>query len=511
VKAPWWLAALGPLALAAALRVPWLGAMPTPCGDEGNWALLGLRLSQGLRAGLPSEAAFVTTAFAWMIAGAFRVLGASFASARAVPVAATLLAVAAVVRLSERRREGVAIALVVALHPWSVLWSRTVSVPYALSLSLAVVGPLAWLDALRTRSPWRLLFASQLLGVALHFSPLALVPIGAVALWTAQHRVAWRHAPIALSGLVHAAPIVSGALVAMRVGRQVTPPLQVPLAERLSTLVAMLLGDVSGTSTAAHFAGCAPWVTRLGALVALAVIVGAMARARESALSRFAAMHLALACVGVPLLLVPARAWSMPVIDADRYGFALVAPVALAVGALASSSRAWRAVALAYVLWLAGVTAGVAHHFARGGGGDLGLFVAHNGGRYRGWQVAQGRRPLPEMLRDDALAAASGEPAVIAYTDYAFHALRFSLAVRGNDAGLTHAIGWPAARPGARVFFVTWRDETFARGYRPRRVVAARRADERRIVAEYDDARVVRQYVMADGTPLCALWSARAR
>ena len=511
MKAPWWLAALGPLALAATVRVPWLGAMPNPSGDEGNWALLGLRLSQGLRAGLPSDAAFVTTAFAWMIAASYRVLGASFASARAVPVAATLLTVAAVVRLCERRREGVVIALVVALHPWSVLWSRTVSVPYALSLSLAVVGPLAWLDALRTKSPWRLFFASQLLGLAMHFSPLALVPIGAVALWTLKHRVAWRHLPLALSGLLHAAPIVSGALVAMRVGRQVTPPLQSPLTERLSTLVAMLLGDVAGTSTATHFAGCAPWVTRLGAVVALVVIVGAIARARESALSRFAALHLALACVGVPLLLVPARAWSMPVIDADRYGFALVAPVALAVGALASSSRAWRGVAFAYVLWLAGVTAGVAHHFVRGGGGDLGLFVAHGGGRYRGWQVARGRRALPEMLRDDALAAARGEPAVIAYTDYAFHALRFSLAVRGNDAGLTHAIGWPAAQRGARVFFVTWRDETFARGYRPRRVVAARRAEERRIVGQYDDARVVRAYVMADGTPLCALWSARAR
>lgn len=58
---------------------------------------------------------------------------------------------------------------------------------------------------------------------------------------------------------------------------------------------------------------------------------------------------------------------------------------------------------------------------------------------------------------------------------------------------------------------MTWRDETFARGYRPRRVVAARRAEERRIVGQYDDARVVRAYVMADGTPLCALWSARAR
>ncbi len=504
-----WIVTAAVLALAAALRIPWLGAVPTPSGDEGNWALLALRLSQGARAGLPADAAFVTSAFARMIALAFTLLGPSFASARAVPVAATLAAVAAAVRLCERRREGVTVALVLALHPWSVLWSRTVSVPYALSLSLAVVGPLAWLDALRARSPWRVFVASQLLGAAMHFSPLALVPMGACALWAWRERMPARLAPAALSGAAHFAPVISGVLLALRTGRQGSPIAHEPLVDRLASMTAMLLGDIAGTSTAAHFAGCAPWATHTGALVALAVAASAFAHARRDALSRFAALHLALACAGVPLLLVPARAWSMPVIDADRYGFALVAPVALAAGAMVSSRA--RLVALAYVAWLACVTAGVAHHFARGGGGDLGLFAARGGGRYRGWQAPRERRPLPDMIRDAALAEARGEPLVIAYGDYAFHAVRFSLAVRGNDAGLTHSFQRVAAPRGRRVLFVVWSDAAFAPGFEPASVPEANRALRERIKSGYDGLRRVRAFAMPDGTPLCELWSARAR
>ncbi len=192
----------------------------------------------------------------------------------------------------------------------------------------------------------------------------------------------------------------------------------------------------------------------------------------------------------------------MPTIDADRYGFALVAPLALALGGLASeASRRSRGAALASVVGASLVTAAMLLG-ARGAGGDRGLFVARGGGAYRGWQAPREGAALPDLLRDAVIDDARGAPAVLTYDDYAFHAARFSLAARGGHA-VTHAIGGPAAPDGRAVYRVLWDEAAFAPGYEP----AAVRADNARRRTE--GGRVVRRFVTASGRGLCELRAIR--
>ncbi len=491
------------LALGLALRAPRLGAWPSPAGDEGNWALLGLRLHQGIDARLSPDAAFVTTAFGRLIATSFALFGASWASARMVPVAAVLVGAAASAWWCARlghARAGAVVALVLAVHPWSVVWSRTVSVPYALSLALSVTGPLAWLDATRTRSPWRMLLAAQLLGAGLHFSPLAALPIAACALHSfGTERPRGWSLVAALSGALHGVPVAMGALVAARVGAHAAA-LGIPFGAMVAGALRMMLGHLAGTSSAAHASGLAPPWMLLGAACAYVVVAYVAACARHP-LTRFARWYLAIALVGLPVMLSPGRAWHMPTIDADRYGFALVAPLALALGGLASeASRRARAVAGASLAGVALVTAAMLLG-ARGVGGDRGLFVARGGGAYRGWQCPREGAALPDLLRDAVIADARGAPAVIAYDDYAFHAVRFSLAAR-SDHAVTHAIG-ARVDDGRAVYRVLWDDAAFASGYEPA-VVRAANAQRRA-----EGGRVVRRFVTAAGRGLCELRAIR--
>ncbi len=489
------------LALGALLRLPYLGAWPSPAGDEGNWALLGLRLSQGVDARLPPDAAFVTTAFGRLIAAAFALLGPSWAAARLVPVAGLLLGAAAAARWCVRLGHAPAaapVALALAVHPWAIVWSRTISVPYALSLALAVAGPLAFLDARRTRSPWGMLLAGQLLGLGLHFSPLAALPIAACALdsFGPERPRGWSLAA-ALAGGLHGLPVAAGALRAARVGAQSAGPGEA-LPAMLLGAGRMMLGQLAGTSTAAHAVGLDPPAMALGATAA-AALLGYLAAGARHPLTRFARRYLAVALVGLPLLLRPGRAWHMPTIDADRYGFALVAPLALALGGLAcEASRRARGVAAAALAGAALVTLATLLG-ARGARGDRGLFVARGGGAYRGWQCPREGAALVDLLRDEALADARGAPAVLAYDDYAFHALRFSLAARSGHA-VTHALGAEDFPSGRRVYRVVWADAAFAPGFEP---AAVARANARRRAA---GGVVLRRFTTASGRPLCELW-----
>ena len=465
------------VALALALRLPWLGAMPTPCGDEGNWPLLGLSLSRGLPASLPPDAGFVSTAFAWLIAGSFRVFGPSFMAARLVLVVG-LLACAAGGALLLRRGPALAFAAVLLLHPWSVAWSRTASVPYALSLGLGALGCVAWWSALRARSTVGTLLAAQCLGVSFHFSPLAALPALTCALWTLapgqrralRGRALWASA---VAGALHLVPLVRGVLAVPRGA-------STHHGGRLIDAARMMIGDLSGASTLRHFAGISDAAEALAAAAWIALVAASARAVWRDPLGRFAALGLAVSAVGLPLLLAPARAWSMPTIDADRYGFALLVPWALWCAAWARSQPK-RATIGAAGLALA-MTAVMASHFLWGGGVDLGLDVARGGGRYRGWQVARERVALPVLVRQAVLEDARGTNAVVTWDDYAFHPVRFVDVAAGDDR-VRHAWAGAPLPTGRRVYRVVSGNGTVATGWR-----------------------LVRRWRMADGTPLATLW-----
>ncbi len=507
--------------LALALRAPWLGAVPTPSGDEGNWAWYGFDLYEGRPAALAPEARFVSMAFAWMIAGAYKLLGPSFASARAVLVAGVVAAVAAswaLLRRLDLPRAAVAVAALVAVHPWSVLWSRTVTVPYALAFSLAVVGPLAWLDALRTRSPWRVFVASQLLGAAMHFSPLALVPMGACALWARRERMPARLAPAALSGVVHVAPLLAAGVGAARVYDGRPRYYFTQLGLRVYVYLRTVLGGIDGEATLRHFTGTQwPLGPELAlAAVTVAVTVFALRPARDAppaqrSLARYAALHLGLALVGLPVILAPARPWNLPAIDAERYAFVALAPFALAVGALAERAARGRALAAAVVAYLALVpTARAAQHLLAGGSPDRGFYTLAGGGGYRGWKVVRERECVPFAIAREVDRLRHGAPAHVVMADYAWHPLHMARAMDRWAWDVTDITKYPLpARPGVLHVFVVWSGGLFAPGFGPREWVDANeRLRALMRSGAFTGLRRVRVFTQPDGSPLFELWAA---
>jgi len=509
-----------PLALALALRLPWLGSTPNPSGDEGNWTWIAWNLHVGRPAALPPDARFVPMTFARLIAAAYAVLGASFASARAVLVVGLslgLLAAWALARRLDAPRAAGAVALTLALHPWSVAWSRTVTVPYALSLALAVVGPLAWMDALRTRSPWRMLFAAQLLGAGLHFSPLAALPIAACALHSfgTERPRGWSLAA-AVSALAHVAPLAVAAAGAARGNLGRPRHLFTELPRRLYVFARAVLGSLDGEATLRHFTGTqlplVPELLLAGATAALLVVAlapPASAPQPSRALARMARFQLAAALVGLPLLLAPARPWNLPGVDAERYGFVVVAPFALALGALAervTAARHLAAVALVVTALLP--TARGVWFFARGGSADRGSYTLAGGGGYRGWKVARERVSLPVLIRREVDRARAGRPATIVVADYAFHPLHFVNVEGGSPTVDVTKFPLPE-RPRELHVFVRWSEGLFAPGFTPRdsidgneRLTALLRSPA------FEGARRLRVFVQPDGSPLCELWAA---
>lgn len=470
-------------AVALALRLPLLGAFPGIAGDEANWALYARAAAHGLPVRLTADAAFVTELFAWLLAPAARVAEGSWAALRAVPALAVVLSALAA-RALGGPRAGRAMALALAVHPWSVLWSRTVSVPYALSLCCAVIGPLLLLDA-HARARWGRAFAGwQLLGLSLHFSPLGAPTMAFCGLATLRAR--WRPWGAMLLGAAHGLFVVRGVLAVPHAARQGA---SVGLARGAMGALRMIAAQLSGVSSLRHVAGASRVLELAGAAVVLAVVLGAM---RAESLGRKALALLLASCVALPVMLVPARAWSMPTIDADRYGFAVLAPMVLLLGAMASSrDRAARWSAWAMVACCAVGTAALAAHAWRGGGGDLGLRVADGGGRYRGWQRPAGGGAVVDRAIDAVMRDARGQRAVIAYQDYAFHAIRARTVGR---AGVRHRFGEPDARDGERVYWLLYRDEAFARGAMNAQIALRRRVRDA-------GTRVVTGWAMPDGTP----------
>jgi hypothetical protein len=476
--------ALGVLALALALRLPWLGELPSPAGDEANWFDLARRLALGQPASLPLEASFVTTLFARLASVPVRLLGPSYGAARLVPaLGVSLCACLAFAELWRRRhrRAALLVGLGVALHPWPLFWSRTVAVPYALCLCIAILGPLAWLAALgldpaarrSRRRTLALVLAAQGLVLGLHFSPLGAIPIVACGLVTLGRRHRWLLTTpgpwLALLGLLaHALPLLQAAL---QVAHAVSGPApHAPLAERLGHYALVLLDGNSGQATVRHVAaasGPGLWLGRLIVLGALVIAGAQLARARRQAplaataraertgdealspsvLGPCALLHLGLAAVRLMAMLGPARSWWQPRIDAERYLCAVLAPALLLGGAalqsVTSSGRAAACLALALAVFFKTPYFSVVYSLAWQGGPDAGLLVERGGG-WRGWKVAEvapapgeGRaiRGVPQLLLGEAERLADGRAVVLVLDDcFGFESVRPLVGLRPPGA-----------------------------------------------------------------------------
>lgn len=516
--------------VAAALRVPWLGAIPSPAGDEGNWALTALALSRGHAAGLSPDAGFVSLFFAHSIAISFRIFDPSFSAARAVLVAGAISGLIAVYFVSRPllgARSAALMAFALAVHPWSVAWSRTVSVPYALALPLSLVGVLSLVRAVHSRhkaskgSVWSMALGFQCLGAGLHISPLGLIPWAVSLTWlclpgqrdSLRRPSTWLSAAL---GSLHAIPMISGIFAMPPTARQ--PGVALSPSALASALRAML-GQLDGQATVNHFVGAPPFFELTLGLVFSLFFVSLWRSQKpprrpssktphddntaphtgdlDQNLSRLALVWLAISIVALPAMLVPARAWSMPTIDSDRYGFVLVAPFVVALGATASRHATVVFVTLAS---LSLSTVFMAARFTLGGGPDKGLLTSLGGGNYRGWRVPRERRPLAQMVHDTVSHLGGG---VIAYDDYAFHVIRFVNSVSG-DRRITHSLDRHRFAENTRVFVLVWSPGLFSPGYAPAATARYQLSWPERY--RLGNLHRVYRWVQPDGSPLCELW-----
>ncbi len=241
----------------------------------------------------------------------------------------------------------------------------------------------------------------------------------------------------------------------------------------------------------------------------LCVAAVVLAVRRRDPLARVATAAFVSSLVALPLVLARGRAWHLPTIDAERYGFVLVAPFALLLGSLAQSRRraesALAFAALACVLALG--TAPLAYGSLALGGPDRGLDVRDDGGAYRGHRASIERgEPLAEQVVAAVRAHALGSPALLVYRDYAFHPVGLAM-YRDDPAGvLRRARAVPAQlREGERVYALAWAPEAFAPEYAPRAFVEANDA-LRAMVRASPGAAMVRAWRQPDRAPLLELW-----
>lgn len=515
------------LALTAPLRFAYLGALPNPAGDEGNWAWMALRLSRGLPAGLDADASFVSLAFARLLSLSLRALGPSFFALRLVPATALVLALCAAYALFARlgyRASGLAACALLAVHPWTLAWGRTVSVPYALAFACGLVGTLCAGYGLGTKRVLPLAAGLWALLLGAQFSPLAAVPFAACAWWSLEppRRWALRHPgawAALLAGALFTAPMV---LAASRIARSAPARQRLahPLFELASYLHSLTTG-LAGEATVRHFTHSAlpwwpAWLTALPVLLA----AGLASRREVRAVSPFpglASKYLLASLVLVGLLLAPGRTWHLERIDTDRYLFATLPGLALCVGDLVAAYRGgalrrWCALALVLLFGTVGAaTARCVGAPIAGGGPDGALSSYAGGGPYRGWLSTREREAVVVLLRDAALASlGDARGAQVLVADRAFHPFHFAAAgtaLRGWDVNLG-----PAPRePTGRVFFVLWAPAVLRAPGVPEdalRFDAALRA--RMLGGAYRGARLVREIAQPNGFPLAQLWRAEA-
>jgi hypothetical protein len=156
-------------------------------------------------------------------------------------------------------------------------------------------------------------------------------------------------------------------------------------------------------------------------------------------------------------------------------------------------------------------TGRVAAGLLGGCGPDRGAFTLAGGGGYRGWKVPRERRPVAELVRQEALRQAQGEPLTVLVADYAFHPLHV-LCADGGPPTVDVAKFPLRPTPGRRYLFVLWAPGVFAPGYLPTDDLAHQ--DQLTSLLHgpiFEGARRVRTLSQGDGSALVSLWTARPR
>ena len=257
-------AILIPVAAAVALRSYGLGWLPSPAGDEGNWTLYAHQLLQGGAPELAPQAQFVSLLHAHLLAMTMRVFGETFLAARLVGAAAMIATVVVVYWLLARRgsrRAAMAASLLIAVHPWTVMYSRTAAVPYAIALATMTVGPLLWVSGVLERRPRLLATGVLVISLGAHFSPLTI--IGAVACivfaavrrerrWVFTH---WApYAAVAVSE-IHILPLLRSAMGVARAGSPA--PFFENFVPNVGSYLHMMATGLAGEATLRHFTNSA--------------------------------------------------------------------------------------------------------------------------------------------------------------------------------------------------------------------------------------------------------------
>lgn len=506
--------------LALLLHFYGLGWLPSPAGDEGNWALYGRRMLGGQPVALAPEAAFVSLLYARLIAAVMALLGPTFAAARLVGTIAVLAAIAIVYLVLGWlgcRRAGVAAAALLTVHPWAVMYGRTASTPYALALGVLTVGPVCFAAGLLRRRARLAAAGLVLTSVAIHFSPLALVAVaacGLFALWPAHRWILRRPelwAAVVLSA-AHSFPVLAGAARVAQAAPDL-PQLEAFWAH-LGSYLHMMTTGLMGEATLRHFTSVAmaPYPAIALIVPLLAVVVLEARPGERRVLGGFAETYLVAGLVLTPFILAPGRNWYLPANHMDRYLFTVLPGFALVIGELAArKGRLATAVVVAIVAWLGlGATARGAWAYVHSGGVDHGEGVFDGGGGYRGWLVSDRHRATMLWIRDGVLAQVGPGGAAILVADRVFIPLVFTMEGTGIPVHDVRRTPIPPRADG-RYFVVLWPDEVLSVANPPTanpKYVASNRHLRERMQRLFRRVQLVEMLRQPDGSPLLELWRA---
>lgn len=501
------------LLLGAALRLPGLAWLPAVNGDEGNWGAFARQLAETGTLEFPAAYRGNSPAFAYLLGVVFKVVGVGVVSLRiATPV--LLLGVCAacfwLLRAAGKPRAGVAVAAVLAVHPWSVLWSRTAAVPYALAMALWTLAALAIWVGVRERCRSRVSLGVVGFALAAHLSPLVVIGTVPCAALLAIPRYRW----VIRDRRVWAAVLVAVLLVAPLpwwMSQSEVPPASPPatLVGGLLSLARMLAGGLVGEATLRHFTDAALSVgrsTALGLVALTALAAGVLWRGRRGdGLGLFGLAQLGAAAVLLPVLLSSARAWHLPTIDAERYVFVLVPGLSLALGGVAEQPgrvvRWWMPAAFGVMLLVASTRALVP--LAWGHGIYRGPEVVNGGACYYGWLTSGERRtPLAQV----AQVVSDKRASTVLYDGYALRALAWLLPEGSAAVQFADTRAWRGRR-GTFVFVIWSRAAMDPAGSG----FVSRAAYMRRLLGAgaFGDTQLERRLHQPDGTPLLEIWSAR--